>query len=129
MRVLDSAYDLRQTRRSWSGATSRRRSPASEAAVAKVHARGKLTARERSTLLLDEGSFREVSTAPASRHRFGLEHKKPYTDGVVTGWGTVEAARYSSTPMTSDLRRRPRRGARRENPQNHGHGHSRRVRR
>ncbi|MFC5905569.1 carboxyl transferase domain-containing protein, partial [Streptomyces zhihengii] len=42
-------------------------------------------------LLLDEGSFREVEQL--RRHRasgFGLEAKKPYTDGVVTGWGTVE---------------------------------------
>ncbi|MFF4083862.1 acyl-CoA carboxylase subunit beta [Streptomyces sp. NPDC001777] len=55
------------------------------------HAKGKLTARERIGLLLDEGSFREVEQL--RRHRatgFGLEEKKPYTDGVVTGWGTVE---------------------------------------
>ncbi|MCX4807341.1 acyl-CoA carboxylase subunit beta [Streptomyces sp. NBC_01214] len=55
------------------------------------HAKGKLTARERIALLLDEGSFREVEQL--RRHRatgFGLENKKPYTDGVITGWGTVE---------------------------------------
>ncbi|MFG2994890.1 acyl-CoA carboxylase subunit beta, partial [Streptomyces sp. NPDC048257] len=55
------------------------------------HAKGKLTARERIALLLDEGSFREVEQL--RRHRatgFGLESKKPYTDGVITGWGTVE---------------------------------------
>ncbi|RAG81643.1 methylmalonyl-CoA carboxyltransferase [Streptacidiphilus pinicola] len=60
-------------------------------ATAAQHARGKLTARERIELLLDEGSFTEVE--PLRRHRasgFGLEHRKPYTDGVVTGWGTVE---------------------------------------
>ncbi|AXI80270.1 acyl-CoA carboxylase subunit beta [Peterkaempfera bronchialis] len=54
------------------------------------HAKGKLTARERIALLLDEGSFSEVE--PLRRHRasgFGLEANKPYTDGVVTGWGTV----------------------------------------
>jgi acetyl-CoA carboxylase carboxyltransferase component len=54
------------------------------------HARGKLTARERLDLLFDEGSFREVERL--RRHRatgFGLEHRRPYTDGVVTGWGTV----------------------------------------
>jgi acetyl-CoA carboxylase carboxyltransferase component len=63
----------------------------SEAATAAQHARGKLTARERIALLLDEGSFQEVE--PLRRHRasgFGLEAKRPYTDGVVTGWGTVE---------------------------------------
>ncbi|QXE32945.1 acyl-CoA carboxylase subunit beta [Streptomyces sp. GMY02] len=55
------------------------------------HAKGKLTARERIDLLLDEGSFNEVEQL--RRHRasgFGLEHRRPHTDGVVTGWGTVE---------------------------------------
>ncbi|GAA1082086.1 acyl-CoA carboxylase subunit beta [Kitasatospora arboriphila] len=54
------------------------------------HTKGKLTARERIALLLDEGSFQEVE--PLRRHRaqgFGLEAKRPHTDGVVTGWGTV----------------------------------------
>ncbi|MFE7158562.1 acyl-CoA carboxylase subunit beta [Streptomyces sp. NPDC057636] len=55
------------------------------------HDRGKLTARERIELLLDEGSFTELE--PLRRHRatgFGLEKRRPHTDGVVTGWGTVE---------------------------------------
>ncbi|MEU1710996.1 carboxyl transferase domain-containing protein, partial [Streptomyces sp. NPDC005706] len=63
----------------------------SEKATAAQHAKGKLTVRERIGLLLDDGSFHEVE--PLRRHRasgFGLEAKKPYTDGVVTGWGTVE---------------------------------------
>ncbi|MEV7546746.1 acyl-CoA carboxylase subunit beta [Streptomyces sp. NPDC089915] len=54
-------------------------------------AKGKLTARERIALLLDKDSFTEVE--PLRRHRatgFGLEAKRPHTDGVVTGWGTVE---------------------------------------
>ncbi|MEW1751771.1 acyl-CoA carboxylase subunit beta [Streptomyces angustmyceticus] len=54
------------------------------------HAKGKLTARERIDLLLDEGSFTEVE--PLRRHRasgFGLEARRPYTDGVITGWGLV----------------------------------------
>src|SRR5437764_3514784 len=66
-----------------------RRGP-SERATEAQRAKGKLTARERIDLLLDEGSFNEVE--PLRRHRatgFGLEAKKPYTDGVVTGWGTV----------------------------------------
>ncbi|MPY50109.1 acyl-CoA carboxylase subunit beta [Streptomyces acidicola] len=66
-----------------------RRGP-SEKATEAQHAKGKLTARERIELLLDEGSFNEVE--PLRRHRatgFGLEDRKPYTDGVVTGWGTV----------------------------------------
>ncbi len=62
----------------------------SERATAAQHEKGKLTARERIALLLDEGSFREVGVL--RRHRasgFGLEAKRPFTDGVVTGWGTV----------------------------------------
>ncbi|MEU2027253.1 carboxyl transferase domain-containing protein, partial [Streptomyces sp. NPDC016469] len=61
------------------------------AATEAQHAKGKLTARERIELLFDPGSFHEVEQL--RRHRatgFGLEAKKPYTDGVVTGWGTVE---------------------------------------
>ncbi|MGQ4717433.1 acyl-CoA carboxylase subunit beta [Streptomyces anulatus] len=60
------------------------------AATERQHAKGKLTAHERISLLLDKGSFNEVE--PLRRHRasgFGLEHKKPYSDGVVTGWGSV----------------------------------------
>ncbi|MBH0245622.1 acyl-CoA carboxylase subunit beta [Streptomyces cavourensis] len=59
-------------------------------ATERQHAKGKLTARERIDLLLDEGTFTEVE--PLRRHRatgFGLEAKRPYTDGVITGWGTV----------------------------------------
>ncbi|MCQ6552080.1 acyl-CoA carboxylase subunit beta [Streptomyces sp. C10-9-1] len=59
-------------------------------ATERQHAKGKLTARERIDLLLDEGTFTEVE--PLRRHRatgFGLEDKRPYTDGVVTGWGSV----------------------------------------
>jgi acetyl-CoA carboxylase carboxyltransferase component len=62
----------------------------SERATAAQRARGKLTARERIDLLLDEGTFREVE--PLRRHRatgFGMEDRRSYTDGVVTGWGTV----------------------------------------
>ncbi|MFB8396969.1 acyl-CoA carboxylase subunit beta [Streptomyces yangpuensis] len=62
----------------------------SERATAAQHAKGKLTARERIGLLFDEGTFNEVEQL--RRHRatgFGLEDKKPYTDGVVTGWGKV----------------------------------------
>ncbi|MEU4199699.1 acyl-CoA carboxylase subunit beta [Streptomyces sp. NPDC045470] len=60
-------------------------------AVEKQHAKGKLTARERVELLLDEGSFVELDEF--ARHRstnFGLEKNRPYGDGVVTGYGTVD---------------------------------------
>ncbi len=54
------------------------------------HAKGKLTARERIELLLDEGSFEEFDTFVAHRCTdFGMEEDRPYGDGVVTGWGTV----------------------------------------
>lgn len=54
-------------------------------------ARGKLTVRERLELLLDADSFVEIGGV--RRHRatgFGLENRRPYTDGVVTGWGTID---------------------------------------
>ncbi|MBM7414261.1 MULTISPECIES: acyl-CoA carboxylase subunit beta [Nocardiaceae] len=65
--------------------------PMGEAAVEKVHAKGKLTARERITALLDEGSFVELDAL--ARHRsvnFGLADNRPFGDGVVTGYGTVD---------------------------------------
>ncbi|MHB9857124.1 acyl-CoA carboxylase subunit beta [Streptomyces sp. YIM S03343] len=64
--------------------------PAAPAAVDKQHARGKLTARERITELLDEGSFVELDALARHRcHNFGMEKRRPYGDGVVTGHGTV----------------------------------------
>ena len=54
------------------------------------HAKGKLTARERIEMLLDEGSFEEFDMFVAHRcTEFGMEAERPYGDGVVTGWGTV----------------------------------------
>ena len=54
------------------------------------HAKGKLTARERVELLLDEGSFEEFDMFVAHRCTdFGMETDRPSGDGVVTGWGTV----------------------------------------
>ncbi|MEL7262244.1 MAG: acyl-CoA carboxylase subunit beta, partial [Pseudomonadota bacterium] len=54
------------------------------------HARGKLTARERVDLVLDEGSFEEFDMFVTHRCTdFGMEAQKPAGDGVVTGWGTI----------------------------------------
>ncbi len=54
------------------------------------HAKGKLTARERIELLLDEGSFEEYDMFVAHRcTEFGMEETKIPGDGVITGWGTV----------------------------------------
>ncbi len=63
----------------------------SAAAVEKQHARGKLTARERLELLLDKDSFTELDEF--ARHRstsFGMENRRPYGDGVVSGFGTID---------------------------------------
>jgi propionyl-CoA/long-chain acyl-CoA carboxylase carboxyl transferase subunit len=60
-------------------------------AVEKQHAKGKMTARERIEKLFDEGSFVELDEL--ARHRsvaFGLEKNRPYGDGVITGYGTID---------------------------------------
>ncbi|HEX5587198.1 MAG TPA: acyl-CoA carboxylase subunit beta [Acidimicrobiia bacterium] len=63
----------------------------SPAAVERQHQRGKLTARERIDLLLDPGSFVELDMLARHRaHGFGIENTRPLTDGVITGWGTVD---------------------------------------
>jgi acetyl-CoA carboxylase carboxyltransferase component len=59
--------------------------------IERQHARGKLTARERLQLLLDAGTFVEVDSL--AKHRlgtYGLDRQRPYTDGVVTGWGYID---------------------------------------
>ncbi|MEX5727281.1 propionyl-CoA carboxylase beta chain [Rhodovulum iodosum] len=61
-----------------------------ERRIESQHAKGKLTARERIDLLLDEGSFEEFDMFVAHRCTdFGMEESRPYGDGVVTGWGTI----------------------------------------
>jgi propionyl-CoA carboxylase beta chain len=63
----------------------------SERAVERQHAKGKMTARERIERLLDPGSFTELDEL--ARHRataFGIDANRPYGDGVVTGYGTVD---------------------------------------
>lgn len=63
----------------------------SPASVERQHARGKLTARERLDLLLDPESFVELDMLARHRaHGFGIENTRPLTDGVVTGWGTID---------------------------------------
>ncbi len=63
----------------------------SSRAVEKQHSRGKKTARERIELLLDDGSFVELDEFARHRsHAFGLENTRPYGDGVVTGYGTID---------------------------------------
>ncbi|MFE0206064.1 acyl-CoA carboxylase subunit beta [Streptomyces sp. NPDC058985] len=70
-----------------------RHGPAPEATAAQ-HAKGKLTAHERLQLLFDKATFTEIE--PWRRHRasgFGLEARRPHTDGVITGWGLVDGRR------------------------------------
>ena len=61
-----------------------------EKRIAAQHSKGKLTARERIELLLDDGSFEEFDMFVAHRCTdFGMEKERPAGDGVVTGWGTI----------------------------------------
>ena len=61
-----------------------------ERAVKRQHDKGKLLARERLDYLLDEGSFHELDMLARHRaHDAGLDDR-PYTDGVITGWGTID---------------------------------------
>jgi acetyl-CoA carboxylase carboxyltransferase component len=64
--------------------------PGSDRSVERQHNKGKMLARERIEHLLDPGSFNELDML--ARHRAftsGID-ERPYTDGVITGWGTVE---------------------------------------
>jgi len=55
------------------------------------HQKGKLTARERLDILLDKGSFHELDAFVTHRsHDFDMEKTKILTDGVVTGYGTID---------------------------------------
>lgn len=62
-----------------------------EKRIAQQHAKGKLTARERLSVLLDDGSFKEFDMLARHRSsRFGLDKQRPFGDGVVTGVGTID---------------------------------------
>src|ERR1700728_2112452 len=68
--------------------------PGTKRAIDAQRERGKLTARERIDYLLDDNSFEELD--PLVRHRaagVGLDQSHPYTDGVVTGFGTIDDRR------------------------------------
>ena len=60
-------------------------------AIEKQHAKGKMTARERIEKLIDQDTFTELDEF--ARHRstnFGMENNRPYGDGVVIGYGTID---------------------------------------
>ena len=81
--MQDKLDDLRQRKEQAYHAGSPR-------AVERQHAKGKLLARERIEYLLDPGSFQELDLLARHRaHAAGLE-ERPYTDGVITGWGTID---------------------------------------
>jgi propionyl-CoA carboxylase beta chain len=70
------------------------RNPAEPRQLERQHGKGKMTARERVDYLLDEGSFQELDML--ARHRavgMGIENTRPYTDGVITGFGTIDGRR------------------------------------
>jgi propionyl-CoA carboxylase beta chain len=68
--------------------------PADERSVTRQRDRGKGLARERVEQLLDPGSFVELDRFARHRaHGFGIEEKRPYGDGVITGHGTVDGRR------------------------------------
>ncbi|MEU4374657.1 acyl-CoA carboxylase subunit beta [Pseudonocardia alni] len=88
---IRTTADLRSRVAELHAAREQIRSGPSTVATEQQHARGKLTVHERLAMLLDEGSFREIEQF--RRHRatgFGLEDRRPHTDGVVTGWGTID---------------------------------------
>jgi acetyl-CoA carboxylase carboxyltransferase component len=64
--------------------------PGSDRAIQRQHQRGKMLARERIDYFLDDDSFHELDLL--ARHRVPAEAlaERPYTDGVITGWGTVD---------------------------------------
>src|SRR5206468_426416 len=67
------------------------RNAGSARSVERQHSRGKMTARERVEYLLDDDSFTELDMLARHRaHGMGLEQTRPYTDGVITGFGTID---------------------------------------
>ena len=90
---------------------------------------GKMTARERVEAFLDEGSFVETDALVRHRaHAFGIARNRPYGDGVITGYGTVDGS--PVCVFSQDLTvfgGLPGRGLRREDHQGHGPGHEDRL--
>jgi len=81
---MDDIHQVLQDRR------AEARKGGGERRIAAQHSKGKLTARERVDLLLDEGSFEEFDMFKAHRCTdFGMEKDRPDGDGVITGWGTI----------------------------------------
>jgi acetyl-CoA carboxylase carboxyltransferase component len=62
--------------------------PGSDRSVERQKSRGKMLARERIHYLLDDGTFHELDML--ARSRADSDDERPYTDGVITGWGTID---------------------------------------
>ena len=78
---LIAALEQRRAKARQGGGTAR---------IAQQHDKGKLTARERLDVLLDDGSFEEIGMFVRHQCRdFDLEENRPYGDGVITGYGTI----------------------------------------
>ena len=78
---LDRLQAMREEARQGGGATR----------IEQQHARGKLSARERLDLLLDDGSFTEIDAFVTHRASdFGLDGQRYLGDGVVTGFGRID---------------------------------------
>ncbi|ALC05169.1 putative propionyl-CoA carboxylase beta chain 5 [Corynebacterium deserti GIMN1.010] len=94
MTAANSTPDLTTTAGKLSDLRSRlaeAQAPMGQESVEKAHEAGQKTARERIEYLLDQGTFVEIDAL--ARHRsknFGLDAKRPATDGVVTGYGTID---------------------------------------
>jgi acetyl-CoA carboxylase carboxyltransferase component len=81
--IADKLTDLEERK-------NQARNAGSTRAVERQHEKGKMLARERIDALLDPGSFHELDLLARHRaHAAGLEDR-PYTDGVITGWGTID---------------------------------------
>ena len=84
--MQDKLEDLKQRQ-------EQARSAGSQRAVQRQHDKGKLLARERLDYLLDDDSFHELDMLARHRaHDAGLDDR-PYTDGVITGWGSIDGRR------------------------------------
>jgi propionyl-CoA carboxylase beta chain len=78
---IERLHKLREEARSGGGADR----------IDAQHDRGRLTARERLEILLDQGSFHETDMFVTHRtHDFDLDRRKYLSDSVVTGWGTID---------------------------------------
>ena len=81
--MADKLRDLHERRKQAFNAGSPR-------SIERQHEKGKLLARERIDVLLDPGSFQELDLLARHRAQSSGLDERPYTDGVITGWGTID---------------------------------------